>query len=82
MLRGLRTLGLRMDRHYRNAMHVARLMESDLRVKRVIYSGLENHPQARLARRQMRGAAGDERHASEHVSDEGGRAARRSRCAE
>lgn len=58
MLRGLRTLGLRMDRHYRNAMHVARLLESDMRIVRVNYSGLESHGQATLARRQMRGHSG------------------------
>lgn len=58
MLRGLRTLALRMERHYRNAMNVARLLESDMRVVRVFYDGLESHPQATLAKRQMRGHSG------------------------
>lgn len=58
MLRGLRTLSIRMERHYRNAMRVARLLESDMRIIRVLYDGLESHPQAVLARRQMRGHSG------------------------
>lgn len=58
MLRGLRTLGVRLDRHQRNAMQVARLLESDARVARVYYDGLESHPQAVLARKQMRGHSG------------------------
>lgn len=55
MLRGLRTLSVRLDRHQRSATQLARLLESDPRVARVWYSGLETHPQVRLAKRQMRG---------------------------
>jgi len=58
MLRGLRTLALRMERHHKAALTLARFLESDPRVDRVFYSGLENHPQRRLAARQMRGHAG------------------------
>jgi len=58
MLRGLRTLGLRLDRHQRSALHLARFLESDARIDRVHYPGLENHPQAGLAKRQMRGQSG------------------------
>lgn len=58
LLRGLRTLSVRLERHQKNAMALARLLESDPRVARVLYSGLENHPQASLARRQMRGHSG------------------------
>lgn len=55
MLRGLRTLSVRLERHQKSATTLARLMESDPRVARVWYSGLETHPQVRLAKRQMRG---------------------------
>lgn len=57
-LRGLRTLAVRIERHQQNAMAIARLLESDARVARVFYSGLASHPQAALARRQMRGHTG------------------------
>jgi cystathionine gamma-lyase len=53
VLRGLKTLHVRMDRHCQNAIAVAnKLEESDL-VDRVIYPGLESHPQHALAQRQM-----------------------------
>lgn len=58
MLRGLRTLGVRMERHSRSTAAIARLLESDMRVARVYYSGLESHPHAALARKQMRGHSG------------------------
>ncbi len=52
-LRGLKTLSLRMERHCSNALTIARWLERHARVKRVIYPGLESHPQHALARRQM-----------------------------
>ena len=55
MLRGLRTLGVRMERHFKSAMAIARFLEMDARVAYVYYSGCESHPQARLAAKQMRG---------------------------
>ncbi len=55
MLRGLRTLGLRMDRHFRSALAIARLLEMDARVGRVWYTGIDSHPQAHLAKKQLRG---------------------------
>ncbi len=58
LLRGLRTLGLRVERHNRNALALARFLESHPRVERVHYPGLESHPQHELARRQMRGFTG------------------------
>jgi cystathionine beta-lyase len=58
MLRGLRTLPVRMERHQKSAMAIARFLESDARVARVFYDGLPSHPQAELARRQMRGHSG------------------------
>jgi len=52
-LRGLKTLSLRMERHCSNALIIARWLERHAKVKRVIYPGLESHPQHALARRQM-----------------------------
>jgi len=58
MLRGLRTLPVRMERHHQSAAAVAKFLSSDARVARVFYDGLDSHPQAALARRQMRGHSG------------------------
>jgi cystathionine gamma-lyase len=52
-LRGIKTLALRMDRHCHNALAVARWLETRGDVERVIYPGLESHPQHPLAKRQM-----------------------------
>jgi len=56
MLKGLETLDLRVERHCRNAREVAAFLETQPGVKRVIYPGLESHPQYALAKRQMRDA--------------------------
>lgn len=53
LLRGLRTLRLRVEQHNRNALALARFLESHPRVQRVHYPGLESHPQHQLARSQM-----------------------------
>jgi cystathionine gamma-lyase len=58
VLRGLKTLHVRMERHAQNAMAVARFLESHPRVERVIYPGLESHPQHAIARKQMTGFGG------------------------
>jgi methionine-gamma-lyase len=58
LLRGLRTLGLRVERHNHNALALARFLESHKQVARVNYPGLESHPQHALARRQMDGFTG------------------------
>lgn len=58
LLRGLRTLGLRVERHNRNALALAQFLESHPRVARVHHPGLESHPQHELARRQMTGFTG------------------------
>src|ERR671921_2659248 len=58
LLRGLKTLELRVARHNENAMKVARFLERHPAVERVFYPGLESHPQYELARRQMRGFGG------------------------
>jgi cystathionine gamma-lyase len=52
-LRGLKTLALRMERHCSNALKIARWLEARGDVERVIYPGLESHPQHALAKRQM-----------------------------
>jgi cystathionine gamma-lyase len=57
-LRGLKTLGLRMERHCSNALRVAQWLESHPRVKQVIYPGLPSHPQFALAQKQMRAGGG------------------------
>jgi cystathionine gamma-lyase len=57
-LRGLKTLHLRMAAHCDNALRVARWLEAHSRVERIIYPGLESHPQHQLARRQMKGFGG------------------------
>jgi cystathionine gamma-lyase len=57
-LRGLKTLDVRMERHCSNAQAVAEWLENDARVARVIYPGLESHPQHALAERQMPGGGG------------------------
>ncbi|GGY11437.1 trans-sulfuration enzyme family protein [Paludibacterium paludis] len=56
--RGLRTLALRVERHNQNALAVARWLEGQDKVERVLYPGLESHPQHELARRQMNGFGG------------------------
>jgi len=54
MLRGMKTLSIRMRRHCDSAMQLARWLEQHPRVRRVIYPGLPSHPQHELASRQMR----------------------------
>ena len=58
VLRGIKTLHVRMDRHSANAAAIARHLEKDPRVARVIYPGLASHPQRELAARQMSGFGG------------------------
>lgn len=58
VLRGLKTLALRMEEHNRNALAVARWLESHPKVARVHHPGLESHPQHALALRQMSGYGG------------------------
>lgn len=57
-LRGLKTLHLRMERHTANAQRIATFLEAHPKVERVMYPGLESHPQHALARRQMKGPGG------------------------
>jgi cystathionine beta-lyase/cystathionine gamma-synthase len=53
VLRGLKTLAVRMERHCENAMAIARYLAGDERVAEVMYPGLEEHPDHALAHRQM-----------------------------
>jgi len=56
--RGIRTLDVRLKRHNENAMAVARFFESHPDVERVIYPGLESHPDHELAQEIMNGFGG------------------------
>jgi cystathionine beta-lyase/cystathionine gamma-synthase len=58
VLRGVRTLALRMERHNDNGLAVARFLDAHPKVRRVYYPGLPSHPQYELAKRQMRGFGG------------------------
>jgi cystathionine gamma-synthase len=58
VLRGLRTLACRMEKHASNGMAVARALEALPSVEAVHYPGLESHPGHAIARRQMRGFGG------------------------
>jgi len=55
VLRGVKSLGLRMDRAMENAMKLATFLENHPKVDWIRYPGLESHPQYALARKQMRG---------------------------
>jgi cystathionine beta-lyase/cystathionine gamma-synthase len=58
VMRGIKTLGIRMERHSANALQIARFLDDHVAVKHVYYPGLEAHPQHDLARRQMRDFGG------------------------
>jgi cystathionine beta-lyase/cystathionine gamma-synthase len=53
VLRGIKTLPLRMEAHCRNAMSVAEFLQNNNRVEKVIYPGLSSHPDFELASKQM-----------------------------
>jgi cystathionine beta-lyase/cystathionine gamma-synthase len=58
VLRGTKTLALRMERHGENALSIARYLEDHREVERVLYPGLPAHPGHALAARQMAGFGG------------------------
>jgi cystathionine gamma-lyase len=58
VLRGLKTLPIRMKKHNENAQKIAKFLNSHPKVSNVIYPGLENHPQFELAKNQMTGFGG------------------------
>lgn len=53
VLRGIKTLSLRMDRHCANAIAIAKFLEEHAMIDKVIYPGLASHPQHDLAKKQM-----------------------------
>ena len=58
VVRGIKTLALRMERHERNAFAVARFLSAHEKVAAVWYPGLASHPQHALAKKQMTGFSG------------------------
>lgn len=58
VLRGVKTLAVRMEAHQRNAMALAEFLQGHAKVKHVYYPGLDDHPQHELALRQMSGFGG------------------------
>jgi cystathionine beta-lyase/cystathionine gamma-synthase len=53
VLRGIKTLAVRMERHCENAQELAGWLEKEPKVRKVSYPGLTSHPQYKLAKRQM-----------------------------
>ena len=58
ILRGLKTLALRIERQNKNAMKIAEFLENHTKIKTVHYPGLSSHPDYDIARKQMRGFGG------------------------
>jgi cystathionine gamma-lyase len=58
VMRGLKTLHVRMKQHQENAMAIAQFLSQHPKVEKVIYPGLESHPQHALAKKQMHGFGG------------------------
>ena len=58
VLRGIKTLPLRMDRHFENATAIVEFLEEHPKVEKIIYPFLENHPQYRIAKQQMKNGGG------------------------
>ena len=58
ILRSLKTLAVRMERHCENALAIAKHFENHKEISEVIYPGLKNHPQHDLAAKQMKGFGG------------------------
>jgi cystathionine beta-lyase/cystathionine gamma-synthase len=58
VLRGIKTLPLRMDRHFENAMAIVKFLAQHPNVERVIYPFHESHPQYNIARQQMKNGGG------------------------
>ena len=58
LLRSLKTLSVRMERHCTNAHEIANLLESHQSIEKVIYPGLSSHPQHDIAKKQMKGFGG------------------------
>eukprot|EP00455_Lapot_gusevi_P013053 TRINITY_DN1629_c0_g1_i1.p1 TRINITY_DN1629_c0_g1~~TRINITY_DN1629_c0_g1_i1.p1 ORF type:complete len:391 (+),score=157.33 TRINITY_DN1629_c0_g1_i1:74-1246(+) len=58
VLRGVKTLHVRMRQHEQNAIAVAQFLNSHPKVERTVFPGLESHPQHEIAKKQMRGFGG------------------------
>lgn len=58
VLRGLKTLAVRMKAHEKNALEIAAFLENHPKVEKVVYPGLKSHPQHDLAKKQMKGFGG------------------------
>jgi len=58
LIRGMKTLELRIHRHNESALQIARFLERHEKIERVFYPGLESHPFSEVARRQMKGFGG------------------------
>ena len=58
VLRGIKTLPVRMERHNENALKIAHWLEAHPKVTKVLHPGLESHPQHELAKKQMSGYGG------------------------
>jgi cystathionine beta-lyase len=58
MIRGLRTLSIRMERHYKSASEIARRLHAHPLVERVFYPGVAGDPQAELTQKQLKGSSG------------------------
>lgn len=58
VIRGIKTLALRMERHNSNALTIANMLGDHPKVETVFYPGLESHPNHEIANRQMRGGYG------------------------
>jgi methionine-gamma-lyase len=58
IIRGMKTLPIRMDRHNQNATGVAKFLKEHDKIERVIYPGLPEHPQYEIGKKQTSGAGG------------------------
>src|SRR5690625_1092514 len=58
ILRGIKTLGLRVKQHCHNAQQIAQFLENHPMIEKVYYPGLKSHPQYALAQKQMAGMGG------------------------
>ncbi len=58
VMRGIKTLGVRMDRHNENAAKVVELLEGHAAIGQVFYPGIASHPNHEVAKKQMRGFGG------------------------
>ena len=58
VIMGLKTLHLRMQRHWENAEKIASYLEGHPKVSKVVYPGLESHPMHKIAKSQMKGYSG------------------------